>query len=296
MNKMAELFSSTDDTTSTINVNLSTTIERLNWDDLNDSTLNVRNSLTGGDDMLPDLESTALNIQDTEVQKKRKNVGPRNVSEKRSGQALADANKKRGDNIIKLAKEFHKITDAPINVVIRPLTDRGKDRVFKSSNFESFVSKKTLKKTVERERGEDQDVTVAYALTNVEGAKTPSKKLGEKNVSKDVNKADICQKCEIIYNSDADIEKDSLWISCSMESCEWWVHSKCLNIYVPNDENGKKILNAMRSTIFCNEHMPAVSGVRESSSSDDADFEVIPTRGKKLKQMCKKAKKNKLSF
>ena len=53
--------------------------------------------------------------------------------------------------------------------------------------------------------------------------KTASKDILERNKN-------ICQVCNIVYDTEADTELDSLWLKCSKIHCSYWAHAKCHGI------------------------------------------------------------------
>ena len=103
--------------------------------------------------------------------------------------------------------------------------------------------------------------------------KTPEKKQkSNKGESANLNSANVCRICGILWESVQDEESDSFWIgsagkSCKCkkdchQKCKWWVHNRCAHIYYDNTDSGERNLaNWAKKHFFCPLHMPIASKV-----------------------------------
>ena len=113
---------------------------------------------------------------------------------------------------------------------------------------------------------ENEDYTTFRTLfvttcTNVQcGGTTSQSRDVLKAISSEGNKADICQICGVEYDSEADLtmEINSHWIHCCAmvkkdETCSYWIHSTCAEIYYPNDNKGSQAIErwACSKHFFC---------------------------------------------
>lgn len=145
------------------------------------STLSTPNTSIVSEDSTTSTPGTSMTTS-TPTQVKKVKSGKTDVTTLRTGQALYDAIGKRGDNLINGAKVFYNITNNPIKVIIPNRTTLTEPRSYTSPNFENFEPKVVKrKKTSTEERKEEEDITVAYDMSNLdESMMTPKKKLSGK--------------------------------------------------------------------------------------------------------------------
>ena len=213
----------------------------------------------------------------------------------RTGRDLSDKMYAATKTLLSTAEKLHKTTNAAVYVCIKPLTDRGKVKSYRSDNFNSHLPKKTLKNSAEFEvdeieaQVESSENEVAFEVENkadVEKFTTPEKRLGgsskvvEGARSSRSNPQNICRICKTVANSAEDEEMNSMWIGCATKRCPFWVHAKCACICYPNTKKGRKELGAWAEKHFlCPDHMPD-----ESSEEEELDKEPI-FKSRKIKRL-----------
>ena len=248
------------------------------------------------------------------------NDGKFNTDKKRTGHDLADALYRRGMTLINKAKELHNVTNAPISITIKPLTDRGDVRQYISPNFkEPDQTKVTMKRNRNMKQDNppdktetDMEATIHYGFNPDEDddvhfeknkACTPKKKITKSGAcaypasppvqnkpEKDVDQ-NICQICRLAWASPADNDLGYHWVCC--QYCNYWTPANCANIYYEDGIDGQLELEKWaKKHYMCPRHIIEPTGNGQKTiNKNGKKRNVLKKRGEILKGMVKKMKK-----
>ena len=213
-------------------------------------------------------------------------------TERRTGRDLRDAYYHRSKYLLKKAQELESITGCIVNLEITPTWEKGVKKCYHSKGYEPDFNLSTVSSQSHFDTSTD-DVT----------HKTPEKKRkSKKEESANLNSANVCRICGIVWESIQDEESDSFWIGCAGKSCKckrdchheynWWVHNRCAHIFYNTDFGERNLANWAKKHLFCPLHMPVATKVGwDQEQQKDV---VVEATNCKSKRFLKKAIANKL--